>query len=63
MIEKEVFKVKDLANTTSILFFGKKKKQGIEELKKFKIKGRMSDNTEMALVSLQWKEYEDKFDL
>src|SRR5688500_14637562 len=51
---KVVFQIGELPRMISNLIFGSHETEGIKELKKFKVKGRISGKTEMALICLAY---------
>jgi hypothetical protein len=61
VLEAHCFPVKSLSNMVSLLIFGDHQKYGIETLKEFRIRGRMSDNTEMCFICLRFISYDEKF--
>lgn len=63
VVHKHPFKIKDLPDFASLLFFGARKADGIKELLKYRIKGRISENTRMAFICLTWENYDPKYDI
>ncbi|PSR55768.1 hypothetical protein AHMF7605_20805 [Adhaeribacter arboris] len=61
IIEKNVFPVYKLSKMLSLLIFGSMLTLGTKALRTMRIKGRMSDNTKMALICLQFIEYQEKY--
>ena len=61
VVDFYTFRVKNLTNMVSLLVFGEHERYGRETLRKFRIRGRMSDNTEMYFVCFRFIEYEPKF--
>lgn len=61
ILESHCFPVKSLTNMVSLLIFGEHQQYGIEHLKKYRIRGRMSDNTEMCFICLRFISYDEKF--
>ena len=61
VLESHCFSVSKLSNMVRLLIFGEHRKYGIETLKKFRIRGRMSDNTEMCFICLRFISYDEKF--
>lgn len=57
------FTLEDLSDIASLLFLGVRKKEGIQQLLKYRIKGRISKNTRMAFLCLLWLDYEPKFEI
>ena len=54
VVKKSVFKVKNLNDMVSLMMFGELAEYGKEKLKRFRIKGRMSDETNMCLLCMEF---------
>ena len=62
VVHKKPFKIRTLTDIASLLFMGVRKAEGVRELLKYRIKGRISENTDMAFICLSWENYELKYD-
>jgi len=63
IVWKRPFTVRKLSEIVSLLFFGCRREDGIKELKKISIKGRISDNSKMAILCLEKVGYDKKYEI
>jgi len=63
VVHKKPFKIKSLTDIASLLFMGIRKADGVRELLKYRIKGRISENTIMAFICLSFENYDPKYDV
>ena len=61
VVDYHSFRVKNLSNMVSLLIFGEHRDYGVQTLKKFRVRGRMSDETEMYFVCLRFIDFDSKF--
>ncbi len=63
VVHKHPFKIKNFSDIASLIFLGIRKDEGINELLKYRIKGRASVNTQMAFICLHWECFDEKYDV
>lgn len=63
IVAKDVFHLGELPRMISMLVFGCHESEGVKMLRKFKVKGKISDNTEMALIALAFQKLDPKHEL
>ena len=61
VVKKSAFKVKDLNDMVSLMMFGELAEFGKIKLKRFRIKGRMSEETSMCLLCMQFFGMDDDY--
>ena len=59
--DKDVLKYKDFGKVYSILFFKERLGEGLVELRKITVKGRVSDNTNYSMVVFEFFTKEGKY--
>lgn len=63
IVHKHPFKIKNLTDIASLIFLGLRRTDGIKELLKYKIKGRISEHTQMAFICLAWDNYDPLYNV
>jgi hypothetical protein len=61
VVDFHTFRIKNLSNMVSLLIFGEHERYGKELLMRFKVKGRISESTEMYFVCLKYIGFDEKF--